>query len=139
MERCFRLSFLARCLLPSVARLFKHWHRPSLSSTSKSCKHQRQIGDIITRNPSNSGCNVYRYKQHLNLKRVHLLLQADKVPLIRRYRIDISSQFHQQGDGFSHRNPIVDVAALQTCLQFGEVTTGRATDDVLLWQCNSSE
>lgn len=36
MERCFRLSFLARCLLPSVAKLFREWHRLSLSSTSNS-------------------------------------------------------------------------------------------------------
>lgn len=41
------------------------------------------------------------------------------------YLLYISSQLHQQGDSLSHCDPVVDVTALQTCLQFGEVTTGR--------------
>ncbi len=32
------------------------------------------------------------------------------------YLLDISSQLHQQGDGLSHCDPVVDVTALQTRL-----------------------
>lgn len=56
------------------------------------------------------------------------------------YLIYISPQLHQQGDGLSHCDPVVDVAALQTRLQFGEVTTGRESLLVtLLSKCHRHE
>lgn len=41
------------------------------------------------------------------------------------YLVYIPSQLHQQGDGLSHYDSVVDVAALQTRLQFGEVSEKR--------------
>lgn len=38
------------------------------------------------------------------------------------YLVYIPSQLHQQGDGLSHYDSVVDIAALQTRLQFGEVS-----------------
>lgn len=49
------------------------------------------------------------------------------------YLIHISSQLHQQGDCLSHCNSVVDVIALQTRLQFGEVTIGRVTEGENHW------
>lgn len=37
------------------------------------------------------------------------------------YLVHIPSQLHQQGDGLPHRDSVVDITALQTRLQFGEV------------------
>lgn len=101
MERCFRLSFLARCLLPSVARLFRQWHRLSLSSTSNCCKnkaHHHSNGLYMIQL-----CLCYGFMWWL-------------------YLIDISPELHQQGDGLSHCDSVVDVIALQARLQLWQVS-----------------
>lgn len=103
MERCFRLSFLARCLLPSVARLFRQWHRLSPSSTSNCCKnkeHHHSNGLHIIQL-----CRCYGF---INLRWLYL--------------IDISPELHQQGDGLSHCDSVVDIIALQTRLQLWQVS-----------------
>jgi len=153
MERCFLLSFLALCLLPSVAKLFRLSHKLKLSSTSNSYTHTHthththKWQSITTQTQQykpvikNLLCTIlgllHWLPQYLLSICVNMWCACNQVNTAINvcvrvcecvYLIYISSQLHQQGDRLSHSNSVVDVTALKTSLQLREVTTGRAMD-----------
>lgn len=80
---------------------------------------------------------MYGCKVKIVYKLLFVYASAPKGPKMSMwvYLVYVSSQLHQQGDGLSHRNPVVDVTALKTRLKFGEVSTNgwqRETESLLV-------